>query len=81
MSKKILIVDDLHPAFAEKARELGFEVDDKPFITREETLSIIVDYVGIAVRTKFRIDKQLLDRKSTRLNSSHSTLSRMPSSA
>ncbi len=61
MSKKILIVDDLHPAFAEKARVLGFEVDDKPLINRAETLAIITNYVGIAVRTKFRIDKQLLD--------------------
>ncbi|MES2650750.1 MAG: 2-hydroxyacid dehydrogenase [Bacteroidota bacterium] len=61
MSKKILIVDDLHPAFAEKARALGFEVDDKPLINRAETLAIITNYVGIAVRTKFRIDKQLLD--------------------
>lgn len=61
MSKKILIVDDLHPVFAEKARTLGFEVDDKPLISREETLAIIGNYMGIAVRTKFRIDKQLLD--------------------
>lgn len=61
MSKRILIVDDLHQAFAEKARELGFEVDDRPLITREETLAIIANYVGIAVRTKFRIDKELLD--------------------
>ncbi|MGF1923627.1 MAG: 2-hydroxyacid dehydrogenase [Bacteroidia bacterium] len=61
MSKRILIVDDLHPAFAEKARELGFEVDDRPLITREETLSIISAYTGIAVRTKFRIDKEILE--------------------
>ena len=64
MSKRILIVDDLHPAFAEKARELGFEVDNKPLINREETLSIIAGYVGIAVRTKFRIDTQLFDAAS-----------------
>lgn len=61
MNRKILIVDDLHPTFAEKARILGFEVDDRPLITREETLAIIADYEGIAVRTKFRIDKALLD--------------------
>lgn len=61
MSKRILIVDDLHPAFAEKARELGFEVDDSALITREETLAVIANYVGIAVRTKFRMDKQLFD--------------------
>ncbi|MBP8067008.1 MAG: 2-hydroxyacid dehydrogenase [Pedobacter sp.] len=61
MSNKILIVDDLHPAFAEKARELGFEVHNKPQISRDETMACIADYVGIAVRTKFKIDKQLFD--------------------
>lgn len=61
MKNKILIIDDLHPAFAEKATTLGFEVDDKPLITRAETLAIIKDYIGIAVRTKFKIDKELFD--------------------
>lgn len=57
---KILIVDDLHPVFKARAMELGFEVDDFPKITREETLNIIGNYIGIAVRTKFRIDAELL---------------------
>lgn len=61
MTKKILIIDDLHPVFKEQATALGFEVDDKPEITRAETLAIIKNYVGIAVRTKFRIDKELFD--------------------
>lgn len=61
MPRKILIIDDLHPAFAEKAKVLGFEVDDKPEITRAETLATIKNYVGIAVRTKFKIDKELFD--------------------
>jgi D-3-phosphoglycerate dehydrogenase len=62
MSKpKILIVDDLHPVFKERAENLGYEVDDRPLISREETLAIIGMYTGIAVRTKFRIDKELLD--------------------
>ena len=58
---KILIVDDLHPAFKEQTNLLGYEVDDRPLITRDETLEVIKDYVGIAVRTKFRIDKELFD--------------------
>ena len=58
---KILIVDDLHPIFKQQAEALGFEVDDKPLITRTETLKIVGNYVGIAVRTKFRIDQELLD--------------------
>lgn len=58
---KILIVDDLHSIFKEKAAQLGYEVDDMPLITRDETLRIIKDYEGIAVRTKFRIDQELFD--------------------
>lgn len=61
MIKKILIVDDLHPVFKERAKLLGFEVDDRPLISREETMEVIKDYTGIAVRTKFRIDKTLFD--------------------
>ncbi|WP_231426749.1 NAD(P)-dependent oxidoreductase [Pedobacter sp. Leaf250] len=57
--KKILIVDDLHPAFKEQAIAMGYEVDDKPQITRQQTLNKIKDYVGIAVRTKFRIDAEI----------------------
>lgn len=58
---KILIVDELHPVFKEKAEALGFVVDDRPLISRAETLAMIKDYDGIAVRTKFNIDKELFD--------------------
>lgn len=60
-NRRILIVDDLHPIFKEKAIEMGYQVDDQPLITREKTLEIIKDYEGIAVRTKFLIDKELMD--------------------
>lgn len=61
MSKKILIVDDLHPIFKAQAEALGYQVDDRPEITRAKTLAIVKDYDGIAVRTKFRIDKEVFD--------------------
>ncbi|MFP5081246.1 NAD(P)-dependent oxidoreductase [Pedobacter sp. JCM 36344] len=61
MIKKILIVDDLHPTFKEQAEILGFEVDDRPQITKAEIFEVIKDYVGIAVRTKFRLDKDFFD--------------------
>lgn len=60
MKGKILIVDDLHPTFKTQALEMGYEVDDRPLITRAETLAVIADYVGIAVRTKFQIDRELI---------------------
>lgn len=58
---KVLIVDDLHPIFKEEATKLGFEIDDRPLITRAETLAVIKDYEGIAVRTKFKIDQEIFD--------------------
>lgn len=61
MSKgRILIVDELHPVFKERAIAMGYEVDDLPLFTREQTLAAISNYQGIAVRTKFRIDQELM---------------------
>lgn len=64
LHKKILIADKLHPIFKEEAEKLGYIVDDRPDISREETLAIIHDYTGIAIRTKFNIDKELIDAGS-----------------
>lgn len=61
LNKKILIADKLHPIFQEEAIKLGYEVDDLPHISREETLAIIHKYTGIAIRTKFNIDKEIID--------------------
>ncbi|MBB6271462.1 D-3-phosphoglycerate dehydrogenase [Pedobacter cryoconitis] len=61
MNGKILIVDDLHPVFKSRAEQLGYEVDDLPKITRAETLAVISGYDGIAVRTKFKIDRELME--------------------
>lgn len=61
MNKKILIADHLHPAFKEGAEKLGYECDDMPLISRQETLDILKNYTGIAIRTKFLIDKEVID--------------------
>lgn len=53
-------MDELHPVFKERAIALGYEVDDQPLYTREQTLAAISAYQGIAVRTKFRIDQELI---------------------
>lgn len=59
--KKILIVDKLHPAFKIEAEKLGYQVDDFPEFTREQTLASISAYQGLAVRTKFKIDKEIIE--------------------
>jgi D-3-phosphoglycerate dehydrogenase len=61
MSNKILIVDDLHPAFKLAAEDMGFEVDDLPLIKKEEVLKILPNYIGLAIRTKFRVDREVMD--------------------
>jgi D-3-phosphoglycerate dehydrogenase len=58
---KILIVDDLHPAFKNEALDLGYEVDDFPLIKKEEVLQILKNYQGIAIRTKFRVDEEVMN--------------------
>lgn len=64
MNKKILIADHLHPAFKEQAEKLGYQCDDMPLISREETLRILKGYTGIAIRTKFLIDREIIDAGS-----------------
>ncbi len=61
MNRKILIADDLHPLFKEEAEKLGFECNDQPLISREETLNIISNYCGLVIRTKFQVDKDVID--------------------
>ena len=59
--KKILIVDDLHPAFKIAAENLGYEVHDHPKFTKADTLNIIADYDGLAIRTKFKVERDVID--------------------
>jgi len=61
MSNKILIVDDLHPAFKLAAEDMGFEVDDLPLIKKEEVLEILSNYIGLAIRTKFRVEEEVMN--------------------
>lgn len=56
----ILIIDDVHPYLIEQLPAIGYAVDYKPTITREELLPIIGQYVGLVVRSKTTLDKELL---------------------
>ena len=60
------------------------EALDNPVITTKEKLALVctaADGDGKSTREFVRFITLVLDRKSTRLNSSHITRSRMPSSA
>ena len=58
---KILIVDNLHPSFKESAEKSGFTCDDQPLFTREQTLDALREYCGLVIRTKFSVDREVID--------------------
>ena len=61
MKNKILIVDDIHPVFMERAQTLGYSCDYRPTIKPDEALQILGDYAGLVVRSKLNMNKQFLD--------------------
>ena len=64
---------------APEIRAVGVGINLLPHATKElAALGLEADLARVAIATK---DSTFLDRKSTRLNSSHITPSRMPSSA
>jgi D-3-phosphoglycerate dehydrogenase len=61
LKNNILIVDDVHPIFMEQAEAKGYTCDYRPTIKTEEALQIISDYAGLVIRSKFQVDKKVLD--------------------
>jgi D-3-phosphoglycerate dehydrogenase len=60
-NNNILIVDDIHPIFIEQAEALGYKCDYRPTIKLAEALEIIGNYAGLVIRSKFNVDKQVVD--------------------
>jgi D-3-phosphoglycerate dehydrogenase len=61
LKNNILIVDDVHPVFMEMAVAKGYQCDYKPTITPDEALQILGDYAGLVIRSKFNVNKQVID--------------------
>lgn len=61
MKNNILIVDDIHPVFMEMAAAKGYQCDYKPTIKPDEALQILGDYAGMVIRSKFNVNKQVID--------------------
>lgn len=58
---KLLIVDDIHPVFIESVEKAGIQVDYQPDIQHRQAASVIGDYDGLIVRSKFKVDASFLD--------------------
>jgi D-3-phosphoglycerate dehydrogenase len=60
-NNKILIADDIHPIFIEQAEAMGYVCNYQPTMKLDEALRIISEYAGLVIRSKFNVDKQVLD--------------------
>lgn len=59
---KVLIVDAMHESIDELFEEAGFRPHYRPDITRDEVMAIIAQYEGLVVRSKLKVDKELIDQ-------------------
>lgn len=60
MNDLVLITDKMHASIIEMLRSLGLKPDYLPEISREEIKKILPNYVGLMVRSKTKIDEELL---------------------
>lgn len=58
---KVLLIDDIHPVLIEKLQDSNIIVDYHPEYNREDILREIAQYEGIVVRSKIKIDEQIID--------------------
>ncbi len=59
---KILHIDDNHPLMQDQLKEAGFVNDAVYSSSKEEIEQKIVDYQGVVIRSRFKIDKTFLDK-------------------
>lgn len=64
-SPKCLIVDSMHESIFPQLKEIGWEVDYLPTITRDEIKVKHLGYDGLIVRSKAIIDRDLLGENPT----------------
>ena len=57
----VLFVDSTHDKLPEKLTQSGFICDYQPDIKPEEIINIISKYDGIIIRSKIKIDKNIID--------------------
>ena len=61
MKKRVLITADIDNYIHNRFETLGYSVDVKPEIEREELLRIIADYTVLIITTYTKVDKELIE--------------------
>ena len=60
--KKVLFIDSTHPSLREGLEKLGFDCEYFPEYRREDFIKVIGDYEGVIVRSKIKLDKEILSK-------------------
>lgn len=61
---KVLIVNKMHRSILAMLDDIGWEVDYRPSIKREEILETLADYEGLIIRSKTVVDEELIEAGS-----------------
>ena len=61
-NNKVLLLDTNHPLLQEALEDAGFVCDYFPDLDYARLLEIVEDYSGIIVRSRFRLDRPVLER-------------------
>jgi D-3-phosphoglycerate dehydrogenase len=64
-TKKCLIIDAMHSSLFPMLKEIGWQPDYRPDITRNELRQLHLGYAGLIVRSKTTIDRDLLGDRPT----------------
>ncbi len=62
MAKRVLIIDEVHPSLAKDLRALGFDVDEKPYLSASEV--DIQGYQGLVLRSKLPLTAEFISTGS-----------------
>ncbi len=60
--KKVLFIDSTHPSLPEGLEDLGYQCDFFPKYQRDDFLKIIDQYEGVIVRSKIKLDREILEK-------------------
>ncbi|MCF8372702.1 MAG: 2-hydroxyacid dehydrogenase [Bacteroidales bacterium] len=58
---KVLFIDTTHPILPQKLEKAGFSCDHFPSTSLDELKNLLPTYHGLIIRSKFKIDKELID--------------------
>lgn len=61
MKPKVIFIDSVHPVLFERLEQAGFICEWKNDLNRKEILSILKEYEGAVIRSKFKFDKAVFD--------------------